>query len=256
MEKENFIVHSLVAHKRLLPRINQFIYKVYYIFFDLSEMNSLKNWIFSLNRFNFFSFYNSDHGPKDGSSLEIWARSILSKENILADGKIFLHTHPRILGYCFNPVSFFYCFNKNRDLKAIIAQVNNTFGQCHNYLIFEKNGLNIDQNKYYEAPKNFHVSPFMNIEGTYRFRFVIDKKKVAAWIDYFDNKNNLMLATSMIGNKISYSKINLIKSFIIIPFVTFKVIIFIHIQALKLFFKKIKYISLPKEPINKITKSK
>lgn len=256
MEKGNFIVHSLVTHKRFLPRINQFIYKVYYILFDLAEMDSLKSWIFSLNRFNFFSFYNSDHGSKDGSSPEVWARSILNKENISIDGKILLHTHPRILGYCFNPVSFFYCLNKNGDLKAVIAQVNNTFGQHHNYLIFENNGANIDQNKFYEASKNFHVSPFMNIEGYYRFRFVIDKKKVAVWIDYYDNKDNLMLATSMIGNKIFYSKINIIKSFINIPFVTFKVIALIHIQALKLFLKKIKYIPLPKEPINKITKTK
>ncbi len=243
-------------HKRLIPRINQFMYKVFYICFDITKINDLRNLFFAVDGFNIFSFYQKDHGlKKQDASIRKFIDDILKKERIKCDGKIFLMTHPRVLGYVFNPVSFWFCTNRNNELIAVLAQVSNTFKESHNYLIYEKNGDKIDQEKFYEANKEFHVSPFMKIEGIYRFRFIFESEKIAAYINFCNDDDQLMLATYVKGNLKKFSSVNLIKSFIAIPFVTLKVIILIHFQALKLVIKRIKYIKKPHKAKNGITKT-
>jgi len=252
----SFLVFAKVMHKRLLPRVNQFVYNVFYICFDISKINNLNKKFFSLNKFNFFSFYEKDYGPKDGSSIENWARNILKNQQIDKNiNKIFLFTHPRILGYVFNPASFLFCLNEHEKLMAVIVQVNNTFGENHSYLIFNKNNSEIGNNQWFEADKEFHVSPFFERKGYYKFRFIFEQNKIAIWIDYFANEKKLL--TSVIYKKqVNFDNINLILAFIKIPFMTLKVIILIHIQALKIFIKKIKYIPKPEPKNSKITLTK
>lgn len=243
-------------HKRLLPRVNQFVYDVFYICFDISKIKNLSNKIFSLNKFNLFSFFEKDYGPKDGSSIENWARNILKNQQIDKNiNKIFLFTHPRVLGYVFNPASFLFCLDPQEKLQAVIVQVNNTFGENHCYVVFNKDSSPIQQNQWFEADKEFHVSPFFECKGYYKFRFIFEQNKIAIWIDYFANEKTLL--TSVIYKKhVDFDDLNLILAFIKIPFMTLKVIILIHIQALKIIFKKIKYISKPKQKNSKITLTK
>lgn len=255
MKLKNALLNADIAHKRLIPRLNQFLYKGYYICVDIDEIEKLQSLFFAVNKFNIFSFYNRDHGLRDNTSCVLWIKKILQDENIKIDGKIYLLTMPRILGYVFNPVSFWFCLNSQNQLQAVLAEVNNTFGESHNYLIYEKNGENLNSQKFYEANKDFYVSPFMKVEGKYKFRFVFDEKKIGVWIDYFDNENRLILNTSLVGKRFDLNDFSLLKNFITIPFLTFKVIFLIHFQALKLFFKKIKYVKRPKKPDNKITKN-
>jgi DUF1365 family protein len=252
----SFISFAKVMHKRLVPRVNQFVYEVFYICFDIAKINNLSKKFFSLNKFNLFSFYNKDYGPKDGSSIENWAWNILKNQQIDQQiKKIFLFTHPRVLGYVFNPASFLFCLNEQEKLQAVIVQVNNTFGENHCYLIFNKDGAPIVENQWFEANKEFHVSPFFKIEGSYKFRFIFEQNKIAIWIDYFTNEKTLL--TSVISKKqIDFGDLNLILAFIKIPFMTLKVIILIHIQALKIVFKKIKYIPKPEQKNSKITLTK
>lgn len=251
------IIPAKVMHKRLLPQVNQFLYKVFYIFFDISKLNQLQNLFFSIDKFNLFSFYQKDHGYKSSSKdLDSFIRGILKKEKVKCDGKVYLMTYPRILGYVFNPVSFWYCTDQEDNLVAVLAQVNNTFKEHHNYLIYEKNNKPLDQEKFYEANKEFHVSPFMKVEGEYRFRFVFDGKKIAAHINLYDEKQRMMLATCVKGDISEFSIVNLIKSFIAIPLMTFKVIILIHYQALKLILKRIKYIRKPDKTKKLVTKTR
>jgi DUF1365 family protein len=159
------------------------------------------------------------------------------------------------LGYVFNPASFLFCLDENEKLQAVIVQVNNTFGESHCYLISNKDGSNILQNQWFEADKEFHVSPFFKLEGFYKFRFIFEQNKIAIWIDYFTNEKTLL--TSVIYKKqVDFDNLNLIFAFIKIPFMTLKVIILIHIQALKIVFKKIKYIAKPEQKITKITLTK
>ena len=252
----SFITFAKVMHKRLLPKVNQFVYEVFYICFDIAKINNLSKKIFSINKFNLFSFYEKDYGPKDGSSIENWARNILKNQQIDKNiNKIFLFTHPRVLGYVFNPASFLFCLDSQEKLQAVIVQVNNTFNENHSYLIFNKDGSAIGNNQWFEADKEFHVSPFFERKGFYKFRFIFEQNKIAVWIDYFTDEKTL-LTSVILKKQVDFDDLNLILAFIKIPFMTLKVIILIHIQALKIVFKKIKYISKPEQKNSKITLTK
>lgn len=246
------LVYANLMHLRTIPKINKFLYKVFYICFDISKIDNLKCKFFSLNKFNIFSFYIKDHGKRDGSSLELWIRQLLYEKNLDEYvKKIFLFTHPRIFGYVFNPVSFWFCVDDENNLRAILFEVNNTFSQNHCYLVYNENKEIITSDQWFECSKNFYVSPFFEIAGKYKFRvnFVVDK--IAVWIDYvIEDKKNLL--TSVISYDIKpHNSSNLLRAFLQIPFLTFQVIFLIHWQALKLFFKRNKYIANP----NKIPKN-
>ena len=130
-----------IYHKRLFPKANKFRYSGFYIKFSIDSLQTLKSLVFSVNRFNLFSFYEKDHGYRDGSKLDTWAINTLGKAGLANfDGRIVLQTFPRVLGYVFNPVSFWYCY-KHDKLAAVICEVNNTFGESHSYVI--KNHHNI-----------------------------------------------------------------------------------------------------------------
>ena len=181
-----------------------------------------------MNRFNLFSFYEKDHGYRDGSQLDAWVRDTLGEAGLTNfDGKIILQTFPRVLGYVFNPVSFWYCY-RHEKLAAVICEVNNTFGESHSYVITNQ------INNTVTLPKEFHVSPFYDIKGDYEFDF--QKNNFVKINYYFDNK--LQLITSISGEDIFWNDFNLFKIFVRHPFYTIFVIFFIHYQAIKLFVKK------------------
>lgn len=253
--KPKFLAYADVVHKRLRPTINQFLYKVFYICFDVSKTENLKSKFFSLDKFNLFSFCSKNYGGKDGSSLEAWIRKILSEENLNQKVKqIFLFTHPKILGYAFNPVSFWFCLNEEEKIIAVLSEVNNTFGETHCYLIRNENHSPIEENQWLEAKKDFHVSPFFPVKGHYKFRFIFNEKKVAAFIDYFEDEKSLL--TSVVSSNHELSDKNLIKVFFQIPLVTLKVVFLIHYQALKLVIKRNKYFPKPRQLAHRLTKSK
>ena len=231
-----------IYHKRLFPKANKFRYSGFYIKFSIDSLQTLKSLLFSVNRFNLFSFYEKDHGYRDGSPINKWARDTLGKAGVTDfDGKIFLQTFPRVLGYVFNPVSFWYCY-KQEELIAVICEVNNTFGESHSYVIKNQNNNVI-------LPKEFHVSPFYDIKGDYEFDF--QKKNFVKINYYFDNK--LQLITNIKGENISWNDFNLFKIFLRHPFYTIFVILFIHYQAIKLFVKNNKYFPKPQKLTTNIT---
>jgi DUF1365 family protein len=246
-----------IWHKRLLPSVNEFSYRVFYLCFDIAKTHKINSKLLSWNRFNIFSFYDKDHAKRDGSNLESWIRNILSDHNL--NGKterVFLLTHPRVLGFVFNPVSFWFCIDKNEKLIAVLAEVSNTFGENHNYLIFNQDHSVIGANQWFDAKKEFHVSPFFEVRGNYKFRFIFNQKKIAAWIDYFSNNDQKSLLTSVISKKVKPSDSLLLQQFFLIPLLTFKVIFLIHWQALKILIKGNKYISKPIAKSFKLTITK
>lgn len=225
-----------IYHKRFIPRVNEFIYSGFYIKFNINELSLLDSKAFSINKFNLFSFYEKDHGFKNNTSLQLWVREILEKVGIPTfEGTVLLHTVPRVLGYVFNPVSFFYCYKENK-LQAIICEVNNTFGESHNYVLIPNN----DQLTYHLA-KEFHVSPFYDVKGEYLFDFSNNDIII---INYILN-SELQLITSVAGEEVPWSDKNLLKLFFQYPFYTIFVVFLIHYQALKLFLKKIKFYKKP-----------
>lgn len=246
---------SDVWHKRLKPSVNSFSYLVFYLCFDISKTKNLCSKFLSLNHFNLFSFYNKDYGKRDESSLEDWIREILTKHELdNCIKRIFLFTHPRVLGYVFNPVSFWFCLDNKENLMAVLCGVSNTFGENHNYLIFNHDHSPIQANQWFEAKKEFHVSPFFEVKGIYKFRFIFNQKKIAVWINYLSDNKQKSLMTSMICRKIeNLSDAKLIWQFFIIPLMTFKVFFLIHYQALKLVIKNNKYIPKPRQKSTRTT---
>ena len=258
-EIKHRIMTGKVMHKRLFPRENSFTYGIYYLALRLKFLKQLQ---IALNCFSYFSFYERDHGPCDGSSLDLWARSILSDYD-LSDSveDIELICMPRVLGYVFNPVSFWLCFDSEKNLRAVLCEVHNTFGERHTYVCAHKDHRVISNTDILKGEKVFHVSPFLKREGNYEFRFVYDAERFAAFIDYFDNTGKKQLITSLSGKFSELSKTNVLKAFFRYPLVTFKAVYLIHWQAMKLLLKKIRFISKPAQidrhitPSNDLTKN-
>lgn len=234
-----------VMHGRLFPKRNNFTYGIYYLSFPLSK---IKNLPMAYNRFGPLSFYDRDHGLCDGSDLELWARDILTDHGIgKANGDITLICMPRILGYTFNPVSFWLCHDKEGALRAVLCEVHNTFGERHTYVCAHEDQRPITAEDTLKGKKHFHVSPLLKREGHYEFRFNLRDDKFGVWIDFFDGEGKKQLVTSLIGNFESMNTATLRKAFWRYPLVTFKAITLIHWQALKLLIKGIKYVSRPQQ---------
>jgi len=245
------IFFGKVMHARLFPKKNAFKYGIYYLTLPLSK---LKNLPIAHNRFAPLSFYDRDHGAYDGGDLENWARDILKTHNIdNADGEITLMCMPRILGYVFNPVSFWICKDTDNQIRAVLCQVQNTFGEHHTYICAHKDQSPIQSDDTLKGQKLFHVSPFLQRDGHYTFRFDMTDNQFSAWIDFYDENNNKQLVTSLIGTNENMNKKTIRKAFWKHPLVTFKAIMLIHWQALKLLIKGITYIPKPKQKEQKVS---
>ena len=238
---ETCIYKGIITHRRFKPKRHFFSYKTFSIFFDLDELKDLerKISIFSLNRFNLFSFYNKDHGDRDGTDLKDWVKSTLKKFNINSQiSKIKLLCFPRIFGYAFNPLSIFYCYNENSQLKAILYEVKNTFNEQHTYVFpVEKTSKIITQN----CNKRFYVSPFIEMETAYNFRLAEPKETLSIFIKQTDI-NGILLSACQIGRKENISTKQLLINFIKHPMMTIKIIMAIHFEALRLWKKGVKLV--------------
>lgn len=248
---EPSILCGHVMHKRLFPKVNGFSYGIYYLAFPLSAIRCLP---ISVNRFGALSFYEQDHGLRDGSDLESWARGILKTYNISeANGEIVLVTMPRVLGYVFNPVSFWICYDQDQKIRAILCEVHNTFGEVHTYLCAHPDHSEIKPDDELKGDKVFHVSPFLPREGHYTFRFDLTRRRAGFWINYHDAEGKKQLVTALNGEMRSMSAESAWYVFGRYPLVTLKAIILIHWQALKLLLKGVRYVSKPAQVPENLT---
>ncbi len=247
MEMIPQVLYSSVMHKRLFPKQNSFSYKVYSMAFDLDKIDSLSDgFLFGVDRWGLASFHRKDHGPGDGSCLKEWAFSLLQEKVPEIEVKrIILVAMPRILGYGFNPVSFWLCLDREDNLRCVIAEVHNTFGERHVYLCNEPDGSIIDRRSLIQARKVFHVSPFLERKGHYTFRFAPSSGRLGVWIDYHDEDGRKQLLTSMSGVYKEATRLQRLAAFVKCPLVTIKTIVMIHWQALRLFAKGIQVIRKP-----------
>ena len=201
MIKNSLIYNGTVVHKRFKPKVHFFKYKVFSLLLDLSEFNilnkSLK--IFSYNKFNIISFYDKDHGPRDGTSVKDWVIDNLKKNNIKTNNiKIKLLCYPRIFGYVFNPLSIFFVYNKKSELISILYEVKNTFDEQHTYIFKIKKNKNLIK---HTCKKKFHVSPFIKMNCTYFFKILRPSNKISIIIDQYDKKGIKSWYASQYGIK-------------------------------------------------------
>ena len=246
------IYNGQVIHKRFKPKVHSFKYSVFSLLIDLSELELLDKKVnfFSYNKFNWISFYDKDHGERDGSSLIDWVNKNLKKNNITSEKiKIKILCYPRIFGFVFNPLSVFYVYNSNNNLISILYEVKNTFGEQHTYIFrVEKDG-NLIQNN---CTKKFHVSPFIKMNCNYFFRLLKPGNKISVIIDQYENEDKILYA-SQDGVRTDFNTKYLIKSYLKHPIMTFKIIIAIHYEAFKLWAKGIKFIKKNFKIKNNIT---
>ena len=228
------IYNGEVTHTRFKPVRHFLRYKTFSLLIDLDEINLLDKsiGIFSHNKFNIFSFYDKDHGDRDGGNLKDWVISNLKKfrikENIT---NIKLLCYPRILGYVFNPLSIFYCYEKDK-LVAIFYEVKNTFNEQHTYIFKIKNNEEIIQ----KCRKKFYVSPFMDMETFYNFKLLNPNDKLSVFIKQTDADGTILTATQT-GDKKEFSFKQLAINFLKYPLMTIKIISSIHYEALLLWKK-------------------
>ena len=246
------IYNGSVIHKRFKPKKHFFKYRVFSLFLDLSELKELNNKLnfFSLNKFNLISFYEKDHGERDGSSLLEWVKNNLRRNNISTDNiKVKLLCYPRILGYVFNPLSIFFIYDNNESLVSILYEVKNTFGEQHTY-VFKIGGENkLIQNN---CSKKFHVSPFIEMDCNYFFRILKPEDKMSVIIDQYQTNEKILYA-SQDGKRVDFNSKELLKSYLKHPLMTFKIISAIHFEAFKLWTKGIKFIKKKLKIKNNIT---
>jgi len=243
-----------VMHRRLRPAAHDFTYPVYFLAIPLSRVDALSGPLFGVNRWNVFSFHFRDHGARDGSHPLPWVRALLAREGVTsADGEVWLQAFPRVLGYVFNPVSFWFCQDRAGALRAIVAEVNNTFGERHAYLLAHPDERPIRPGEELAARKVFHVSPFFDVRGGYRFCFRLGDDRALARIDYHDEAGDL-LHTSVSGEAEALSTRMLLRAFFGYPLMTFGVVARIHWQALRLWLKRVPFFSKPIPPTEQVTR--
>lgn len=178
------LYEGTVAHARSRPAKNSFRYRVWFAYLDLAELEELGRTVrgFGHNTRAWAVFRDRDHGPRDSSPLRPWIDAVLAQAGIdLAGGPVRILTLLRGGPFGFYPASFWYCFGADGALRAVMAEVRNTFGGHHNYLLHEE-GEPMEFGEDLFAPKVFHVSPFMPMDGRYRFRFTMPGERLSVSI--------------------------------------------------------------------------
>ena len=235
-----------VRHRRLRPAHHAFAYGTFFLLLPMRTLSQHGDAALAINRAGVLSFHDRDHGdgrgPAEGGALA-WLEDTLRAHGVQdADGEIWLHTYPRVLGYVFKPVSFWYCHRRAGSLAAIVAEVNNTFGERHCYLLEQPHwGVEL------KAQKVFHVSPFCKVEGDYRFRFLRTPSRIVARIEHDDAQGPLIL-TSLSGELQLATRRAQWQAVLRHPMMSLMVIVRIHWHALQLWLKRVPFFSKPHPP--------
>lgn len=243
------ILAGEIAHRRTRPAVNAFRYPGFCLRLPLSRLAELPSCGVAWNDAGLVSFHDRDHGPCDGSPLLPWIRGVLEREGIEADGEVVLHAFPRMLGYAFKPVSFWHAYDRDGALRAVLAEVRNTFGERHDYLVAHADGRPIAAGETIEARKVFHVSPFCEVKGRYAFRFRAAPSRWLARVDLHDDASGTPLIETWISGRAEPLDPARVRSLLWrYRWFTLGVVARIHWQAAKLWAKRIPFFTKPAPP--------
>jgi len=187
-----------VVHARTRPRKHRLRYSVFYLLLDLAELPALEKRLrlFAHNRRGLFSFHDRDHGPRDGSDLRTWVDNQLAQAGLpIPGGRVKLLCLPRILGYVFNPLSVYFCFDRNGNLRAVLYQVSNTFAQSHTYVLPVDDAAAAERIVRHEFDKTFYVSPFIPMACRYHIALRNPDEHASIAIRETDSDGDLLAAT-------------------------------------------------------------
>jgi DUF1365 family protein len=245
-----------VMHRRVRPRPHRLRYRVFWMLLDLDEVEQLPHRLrlFSHNRFNAVSFFGADHGDGSDRPLRAQVEEHLKSAGIATDGgPIRLFCMPRLFGYGFNPLSVYFCYQRDGSLAAVLYEVHNTFRERHSYLIpvdrdAGASGAVIEQH----CRKGFYVSPFMDMDMTYTFRVAVPDQRVMVAICAADN-DGLLLTAALTGKRTALTDVALLRVLATYPLLTLKVVGAIHWHALRLLLKGLKLRLRPQPPAAPVT---
>jgi DUF1365 family protein len=241
-------------HNRLAPKKHAFHYNVFMFYVDLDEIEMLKKklFLFSHNKFNFFSFKDQEHlqlpitAPDKTKSTKQHILDYLKQNGVTEiPNRIMLLTNLNVLGYNFNPVSFYYCFNEKNEAICSIAEVGNTFGEMKPYLLTKENFK--DGEFHLNTTKYFYVSPFIEHDTNFDFNLSVPGQKLNIRIDDYKDGERFFIST-LTGAQKKLNNANLFWYSVRFPFITLKIVALIHWNAVKLWFKKIKYLKKAEFP--------
>jgi DUF1365 family protein len=245
-----------IWHRRLRPVRHTFRYPGYFLLLPMRSLRARGDPSLPRNRRGWISFHDRDHG-EGGDDALAWIDALLQREGIDdADGEIWLLTFPRVLGYVFKPVSFWYAHRADGSLAAVLAEVNNTFGERHAYLLA---GPTLAWGREMTARKVFHVSPFCERAGRYHFRF--EQRDVSPQgpartlvrVDLHDEQGAL-LQTGIGGRLEPLTAASTRRAFFGTPLMTIGVVVRIHWQALRLWIKRVPFVAKPAAPEKFVTR--
>lgn len=233
-----------VFHRRLRPKQHEFLYRVFYFFLDLDELDEAARRLkfFSVNRPNIYSLRDQDHFQYGEKVRPIAAnvREFLAQSGCPLEegGSIRMLCFPRFLGYVFNPITIYFCFTSDGSPHAAVVEVGNTFRELKPYLVPHTAGGGCDFEV--RVPKHYYVSPFSPVDLNFHFRLHLPDGKLRVFIDDHDREGKVLVST-LTGERRDLSFANLAKFTAMFPFITLKVISLIHWQALRLWLKRVPF---------------
>jgi DUF1365 family protein len=243
-----------VMHQRLRDRQYRFQYRVFSLLLDIDRLDEAMavSPLLSRNRFNLLGFYDRDHLPAGATDLRAWAEGVLSPAGIDASRlRIRLLCMPRVLGMVFNPLSLWYCEDPDGRPVAVIAEVRNTFGERHCYLLRPAPGAHAWPLRA-EHAKDFHVSPFIGMQASYRFRLERPGQRLRIAIREYAEDELLLVATQHGVRRPLRSRV-LLAELLRVPLQTVKVLTAIHWQALKIWLAGVRFHQKPSPPLEEIS---
>jgi len=235
-------------HSRLAPKVHSFHYEVFMFYLDLDELDVLHQRMkfMSRNKFNLFNFRDADHlqlpadDPDGSKNIRQHITGYLHNQGVeIGNGRIMLLTNLCTLGYQFNPVSFYFCYNEHEQPICSVVEVCNTFREMKPYFLGADSwsGNNFKLN----AEKYFYVSPFIDMDTNFDFDLNIPGEKLQMKIDDYDQAGKRFFISTLSGKRVALTDSRLLLYFISFPLITLKVIGLIHWQAFKLWFKKLPF---------------
>ena len=243
---------GLVVHQRLRPRRHRLRYRIFQLLLDLDELGALDRRLrlFGHNRPALVGFHDRDHGPGDGRALKPYVEGLLAGAGIEGGGPILIVCMPRVLGQVFNPLSLYFCHDARGRLRAILYEVNNTFGQRHSYLIpIDPCADGVVRQA---CDKGFYVSPLQQMAMRYDFTVRPPTDELFVAVDSRDAQGP-MLHAAFSARRTELTDAAIFRAFLGAPLLTLKVLAGIHWEALRIWLKGARFHARPPAPAQPVT---